>query len=651
MRSLIIGGNRSGKSARGEELIAAAAGSAEVLVVDPGPTSTADAGYADRVAARRAARPEGWRHLETRELAQVLRDNSEAAVLVDDLTAWLTATIDSALGWTGDSAVADTEIDELLAAIEAHRGELVLITSEVGLGVLAATTTGRQFADILGGLNTRVAALCERTEFVVAGKVLGLDPATAPANAPTTSSGGPSATQPTDRSGAPDAQESPRAAGKAATGSAAAAVGGVAAGAAVTDSLGDSGTDAAGAAVQRDRGASDVTKQDRPDNTGEAGAAGDRLGAPAPTRDGEFPGLRDVDHYDKPAGFPRVTAPDRAVHAAAVERQQELTKPAGSLGRLEELSIWYASCRGEPIPPAVEDVRVVVFAGDHGIAEHGVSAYPQDVTVQMVANILSGGAAVSVLSRQYGAQVTVADIAVAGQTSTAAAGHKVQRSCGAIDREDAMSHDVALAAVAAGRRLADEAVDSGADLLIAGDLGIGNTTPAAAITGVICGLEPVVAVGRGTGVDDNGWMRKASAVRDAMFRARDLQRRPVALLETAGGPDFAAMAGFLAQAAVRRTPVLLDGAVVTAAALVADEMAPGARNWWQAGHRSVEPGHTEALKHLGLEPIIDAQMRLGEGSGAVAALPLLQGAVAVLREMATFADAGVSTKDTPAEQS
>lgn len=643
MRSLIIGGNRSGKSARGEELIARAAGDAEVLVVTPGPTSAAEPGYDERRAARQAARPAHWRTLETRELATTMREHVDGCVLVDDLTSWLTATIDSALGWTGDAAVADTEIAELLAAIEAHRGTLVVVTSEVGLGVLASTSTGRQFADILGALNTRVAALCEHTEFVVAGKVFGLGETAAA----TTSTG----TAATRSSSAPAQEPSSQPGKDSGTTAAAAAAGGLAAGSTVTAAVGagaegtDSGTS--------ERGAADVTTPDTAteDEPGRDEPA-DRLGAPAPpARDVEFPGLRDVDHYDKPAGFPRVSAPDRTTHTAAFERQQQLTKPAGSLGRLEELSIWYASCRGEAVPPAVEDVRVVVFAGDHGVAEHGVSAYPQDVTVQMVANITAGGAAVSVLARQYGAQVSVADIAVAGETDAAVRGHKVQRSCGSIDREDAMSHEVALAAVAAGRRLADEAVDSGADLLVAGDLGIGNTTPAAALTGVICGLEPVVAVGRGTGVDDNGWMRKTSAVRDAMFRARDLQRRPVALLEKAGGPDFAAMAGFLAQAAVRKTPVLLDGAVVTAAALVADEMAPGARNWWQAGHRSVEPGHTEALKYLGLEPIIDAQMRLGEGSGAVAALPLLQGAVAVLRDMATFADAGVSTKDAPAEES
>jgi nicotinate-nucleotide--dimethylbenzimidazole phosphoribosyltransferase len=203
--------------------------------------------------------------------------------------------------------------------------------------------------------------------------------------------------------------------------------------------------------------------------------------------------------------------------------------------------------------------------------------------------------------------------------------------------------------VAAGRAIADEEVDSGADLLIAGDMGIGNTTPAAVLVAALTGAEPVAVVGRGTGIDDAGWMRKAAAIRDALRRARPVVREPLALLRTAGGADLAGMAGFLAQAAVRRTPVLLDGVVVGAAALVAEELAPGARAWWLAGHRSVEPAHTLTLEHLGLEPLLDLGMGLGEGSGALTALPLVLMAGRVLAEMATFADAGVS--ETPAAES
>ncbi|SHT76300.1 nicotinate-nucleotide--dimethylbenzimidazole phosphoribosyltransferase [Mycobacteroides abscessus subsp. abscessus] len=186
-------------------------------------------------------------------------------------------------------------------------------------------------------------------------------------------------------------------------------------------------------------------------------------------------------------------------------------------------------------------------------------------------------------------------------------------------------------------------MDGGADLLIAGDMGIGNTTPATVLVAALTGSEPVAVVGRGTGVDDAGWMRKTAAVRDALRRTKDVRTDPVALLGVAGGADLAAMTGFLAQAAVRRTPVLLDGLVVTSAALVAEQLAPGARQWWLAGHRSTEPAHSLALQRLRLDPVLDLQMRLGEGSGALVALPVLQAAVGTLAQMATFDEARVDT--------
>jgi nicotinate-nucleotide--dimethylbenzimidazole phosphoribosyltransferase len=220
--------------------------------------------------------------------------------------------------------------------------------------------------------------------------------------------------------------------------------------------------------------------------------------------------------------------------------------------------------------------------------------------------------------------------------------HKVRRGSGNIAVADALTSDEALAAVQAGRTIADEEVDGGADLLIAGDMGIGNTTPATTLIAALTGSEPVAVVGRGTGIDDEGWARKTSAIRDALYRARGVIADPLGLLRVCGGADLAAMAGFLAQAAVRRTPVLLDGVVVTAAALVADELAPGARAWWQAGHRSTEPAHALALQRLDLEPILDLGMRLGEGSGAAVALPVLRAAVATLAAMATFEEAGIS---------
>lgn len=339
--------------------------------------------------------------------------------------------------------------------------------------------------------------------------------------------------------------------------------------------------------------------------------------------------------------FPPVEAPSESARRQAVARHATLTKPVGSLGRLEELGAWVAACQGECPPRPFTRPRVVVFAGDHGVARHGVSAYPSEVTGQMVANFLAGGAAVNVLANAAGATVRVVDVAV--DADTAVGGEtKVRRGSGSIDREDALTAEETERAVEVGRKLVDDEVDGGADLLIAGDMGIGNTTPAAVLIAALTGAEPVAVVGRGTGIDDQGWMRKTAAIRDALRRARPVINDPVALLRVASGADIAAMAGFLAQAAVRRTPVVLDGLVAGAAAVVAEELAPGAREWWVAGHRSAEPAHALALNHLGLEPLLEFDMRLGEGSGAVAALPLVAMAARILAEMATFESAGVS---------
>ncbi|OBK72108.1 nicotinate-nucleotide--dimethylbenzimidazole phosphoribosyltransferase [Mycobacterium sp. 1274761.0] len=343
--------------------------------------------------------------------------------------------------------------------------------------------------------------------------------------------------------------------------------------------------------------------------------------------------------------FPPISPPDDAVAAQARARQNTLTKPAGSLGRLEELSVWVAACQGVCPPNQFQRARVVVFAGDHGVTAAGVSAFPPEVTAQMVANFHAGGAAINVLAEQAGATVRVVDISVdVEQPHIPAIGaHKVRRSSGNIAVEDALTPEEAQAAVEAGRQIADEEVDAGADLLIAGDMGIGNTTAATTLIAALTGAEPVVVVGRGTGIDDAGWSRKVAAVRDALYRGRGHAADPLGLLRVCGGADLAAMAGFCAQAAVRRTPLVLDGVVVTSAAMVAELLAPGARDWWHAGHRSTEPAHTLALEKLQLEPIVDLSMRLGEGTGAAVALPVVRGAIATLRDMATFDEASVSS--------
>ncbi|MEJ5928909.1 nicotinate-nucleotide--dimethylbenzimidazole phosphoribosyltransferase [Corynebacterium sp. H128] len=337
--------------------------------------------------------------------------------------------------------------------------------------------------------------------------------------------------------------------------------------------------------------------------------------------------------------FDRVQTPSAQAREEATEFQTQLTKPVGSLGRLEEIGVFLSACQGQVPPRPINRARIVVFAGDHGVAQHGVSAFPSEVSLQMAANIRAGGAAISVLAESAGASVRVADISLDHE---AWGEERVSRSCGAIHLEDAMTAEQVIRALQIGKQIADQEVDGGADLLMAGDLGIGNTTPAAALIGVATRSEPVAVVGRGTGIDDEGWKRKVSVVRDAMFRVRNFRNDPIRVLQAISSPDLAAMAGFLAQASIRRTPVILDGVVVTSAALWATRLAPGARNWWLAGHQSAEPAHKFALQNLELEPLLEYNMRLGEGSGAMTALPLVKAAADIMANMATFAAAGVS---------
>ena len=344
--------------------------------------------------------------------------------------------------------------------------------------------------------------------------------------------------------------------------------------------------------------------------------------------------------------------PNAEIATRARERHRELTKPAGSLGRLEELGIWAASVQGHCPPTPFSSARLVVFAGDHGVSRTaGTSAYPAEVTAQMVRTILAGGAAASVLARAHHVAVQVMDVAVDADPSYAAdlgsnvTAQRIRRGSGSIDREDALTAEQAQSAFDVGVAAADSAVDSGCDLLIAGDLGIGNTTAAAAIIGLLTRNDASLVTGRGTGIDDATWMRKCTAVREAMRRARPARFEPMRVLAIAGGADLAAIAGFLVQAARRRTPVILDGTVITAAACIADILDQGAKAWWLAGHRSTEPAHDLALTRLDLTPVVDFQMRLGEGTGALIAFGVVQDSIAVLEQMSTFAEAGVSQAD------
>ncbi|NHC12443.1 nicotinate-nucleotide--dimethylbenzimidazole phosphoribosyltransferase [Motilibacter deserti] len=341
----------------------------------------------------------------------------------------------------------------------------------------------------------------------------------------------------------------------------------------------------------------------------------------------------------------RVEHPDEGARQETRARQAELAKPVGALGSLEDLSVWAAGVQRTCPPRPFERIRVVVFAGDHGIAAGGVSAYPAEVTAHMVRAFLTGTAAVNALARQAGAEVRVLDMSVDADLSDVpedVTRHKVRRGTGRIDVEDAMTRDEAATALLAGMAVADEEVDAGADLLIAGDMGIANTTAAAALVGVLTGSDAATVCGRGTGIDDRGWMRKCAAIRDAMRRGRPHMADPIALLAAIGGPDLAATTGFLLQAAVRRTPVVLDGVVPSTCAVLAHRVAPRASLWWLAGHRSTEPAQTLALQQLALEPVLDLKLRLGEGTGALLAVPILQAATATCSEMATLEELGGS---------
>ena len=348
----------------------------------------------------------------------------------------------------------------------------------------------------------------------------------------------------------------------------------------------------------------------------------------------------------------RIDPPDPAPREAARDRQLSLTKPAGALGRLESLSEWLCAVQGQCPPRPVDNVRVIVIAGDHGVARTaGTSAYPPEVTGQMVLNFLAGGAAVNVLARSTGATVRVVDVAVDvepefyGESADLVTRYRVRRGSGSIDREDAMSPEEALASFSVGVALADEAADDGVDMVIAGDMGIGNTTAAAVLVGLLASIDPASVVGRGTGIDDTTWMRKCAAVRDAMRRGRPLVGDPLALLAAVGGADLAAVTGLLLGASARRTPVLLDGVITCACGMLAQRMSHDAPTWWAASHRSTEPAASTALDRLGLDPLLDLDLRLGEGTGALLALPLVRAAGDTLREMATFDEAGVSDRD------
>lgn len=336
---------------------------------------------------------------------------------------------------------------------------------------------------------------------------------------------------------------------------------------------------------------------------------------------------------------------DAAVAVDTQGRLDRLTKPQGSLGRLEELAVQYCTTTGER-KPAVPRSAVFTFAADHGVVDEGVSAYPRDVTAQMVLNFLRGGAGVNVLARHAKVEVRVVDIGVA---------HTFEPMAGLISRkmmmgtrnmayESAMSREIAEQALLVGIELATEAAREGVGLIGTGEMGIGNTTVSAAITAVMTHSNVNEVTGQGTGIDEQGRKRKVEIIERALARHRPDPSDALAVLSKVGGLEIAGMAGLILGAAAARVPVVLDGFITGAAALIACGLQPRCRQYMIASHRSVERGHQVVLEHLRLKPLFDLDLRLGEGTGACLGMGLVQAAVKILTEMATFGEAGVSER-------
>lgn len=342
----------------------------------------------------------------------------------------------------------------------------------------------------------------------------------------------------------------------------------------------------------------------------------------------------------------RIQPLNEAAMRAAQARQDVLTKPRGSLGQLEALSIQLAGITRQCPPPIPSRKAVLVFAGDHGVVAQGVSAYPQEVTFQMVTNFLRGGAAINVLARGAGARVVIVDAGVAAEMAPADGLVLGKIAPGTADMSlgPAMTRTQAREAIALGARVAQREIDAGLDLLACGDMGIGNTTAATAITAVFTGKSPLEVAGPGAGLPPAGVAHKAEVVERALLLNRPAPADGLDVLARVGGFEIGAICGAMLAAAAARVPVVVDGFIATAGALVAASLAPGVVAYMIAGHRSAEPGHDAALSWLGLTPLLDLGMRLGEGTGAVLAMGLVEASARVINEMATFAEAGVSEK-------
>ncbi|MES4832697.1 nicotinate-nucleotide--dimethylbenzimidazole phosphoribosyltransferase [Streptomyces anthocyanicus] len=337
-----------------------------------------------------------------------------------------------------------------------------------------------------------------------------------------------------------------------------------------------------------------------------------------------------------------IERPDGGVRRDAEARRERQVVPPGSLGRLDDLGEWLSAAQSAvPVRPVVRP-RVVLFAGDHKVAELGVSARPAGSAGELVREVLEGGRPVSVLARRLDVPVRVVDMALDCDPETLpaeVAGHRVRRGGGRIDIEDALTPEEAEAAFRAGMAVADEEADSGTDLVVLGDVSVGGTTAAGTLVAALCGTDASVVTGRGgLPIDDLAWMRKCAAIRDALRRARPVLGDQLQLLATVGGADLTAMTGFLLQSAVRKVPVILDGVVTAACALVGQRVAFRAPDWWLAAHDSGEPGQAKALDRMAMEPLLTQGVKVGEGAGGLLALPLVQAAASLAAELPTTSD-------------
>jgi nicotinate-nucleotide--dimethylbenzimidazole phosphoribosyltransferase len=336
---------------------------------------------------------------------------------------------------------------------------------------------------------------------------------------------------------------------------------------------------------------------------------------------------------------------DEGAMAEARRMQNNLTKPQGSLGQLESLSVQVAGIKGDPRPRITHKV-IFTLAGDHGVTRKGVSAYPSEVTPQMVYNFLRGGAAINVLARLVGARVIVADLGVASilEQHPQLKDKKVAAGTHNMAEGPAMSREKALRSIEAGMELVEEELTRGIDILGTGDMGIGNTTPSSAITAAVTGVDVAVVTGRGAGLDEEGWSRKIKVIQKALEINRPDPKDPIDLLSKVGGFEIGGIVGLILAGARYRIPVVIDGFISGAAALIATSLSPQVKPYLIASHQSAEPGHKKILEHLGLIPLLSLNMRLGEGTGAALGIFLAEASLKILNEMATFAEAGVSEK-------